>query len=159
MEENTPKKHGLKSITRIALIGAATLLCVAAIIALIALLRTDGEEGRIAEATPTIAPPNTPFVPDGGFEEILETIKGSTWQDRYDPNYTLRFDDLPSNAVEANAFTGGERVFSLSAVDGGLYLAEGQSRYMFWLSEGVLYLDFGGTVGIVEYLLVASEGS
>lgn len=135
------------------IISTCVLLVIAAVLMLI-ILTDDERRSDTQQAVPKETPLYTPFVAEESMGDIVESLRGTTWQDKYDANYRLRFDELPSVATETNSFTGTSRTFSISSKDDTLYLVEGQSYYAFRVSEGSLLLNFGDPVGVVEYVLV-----
>lgn len=158
MRDNTKNQYSIKR--RIMFISSGILVCLLLLITAFMLARDcSGEHVSPTLPTATPTPETTAFMPQDGFEDIIQQIKGSLWQDKYDSAYTLKFDDLPSVATETNSFTGEVKTFTITSDEDNLYLVEGQNRYRFYLSEGALYLDYGLPVGVVEFHLISSEES
>ncbi len=158
MTDTTKNQYSMKR--RIMLISSGILVCLLLLIAAFMLARDcDGEHVFPTVPTATPAPETTAFIPQDGFEDVIQRLRGSLWQDKYDPYYTLKFDNLPSAATETNSFTGEVKTFTITSDDADLYLMEGQNLYRLYLSDGALYLDYGPPVGVVEFHLISSEES
>lgn len=150
-------KDARRARRRTLIIVATLVSLLMTAVLLVIIMNDDHKPAENAQKTPEPTPLYTPFVVGESLEKTVESLKGSMWLDRFDPNYKLRFDELPSMATETNSFTGTSRTFSITSGEDSLYLLEGQSRYPFYIADGTLYLDFGDPVGVVEYILVPTE--